>query len=63
MKISILIFNQLFQVIEVLRGRFSPHERINLRLEWSNLLDLQYRQFREINGTIESIKLNHDFVG
>ncbi|XP_066139331.1 leucine-rich repeat protein SHOC-2 [Euwallacea fornicatus] len=51
------------QVVDLLRGHFHSHEKINLRLERSNLQDLQYRQFREINVTIESIKLNHDYLG
>lgn len=51
------------QVVDILRGRFHPNDKINLRLERSNLHDLQYRQFREINVTIESIKLNHDYLG
>ncbi|CAH1129995.1 unnamed protein product [Ceutorhynchus assimilis] len=51
------------QVVDILRGRFHSNEKINLRLERSNLQDLQYREFREINVTIESIKLNHDYLG
>ncbi|XP_050316211.1 carboxypeptidase N subunit 2 isoform X2 [Anthonomus grandis grandis] len=51
------------EVIDILRGRWHPNDKINLRLERSNLVDLRHKQFREINVTIESIMLNHDNVG
>ncbi|CAH1179548.1 unnamed protein product [Phaedon cochleariae] len=51
------------QVESLLRGRFHPMDRVSLRLAASNMRDLEYRAFKELNMTIENLKLNRDYIG
>ncbi|KAJ8919801.1 hypothetical protein NQ315_006330 [Exocentrus adspersus] len=55
--------NSYDQVVGILRGYFSPSDRVSLRLASSNLQDLQFRSLREINVTLVNLKLNHDYFG
>ncbi|CAH1280672.1 unnamed protein product [Diabrotica balteata] len=50
-------------VLEKLRGHFQPTDRVSLRLAFSSLGDLYKHSFKELNMTIENLKLNHDFIG
>lgn len=50
------------QVANILRGHLTPADRVSLRLAFSNLSDLPYRNFKELNMTIENLKLNHDSI-
>lgn len=51
------------QVVGILRGHFSPSDKVSLRLASSNLQDLQHHSLKELNVTLENLKLNHDYLG
>ncbi|XP_018580298.1 insulin-like growth factor-binding protein complex acid labile subunit isoform X2 [Anoplophora glabripennis] len=51
------------QVVGTLRGHFSPSDKVSLRLASSYLEDLQFRSLKELNVTLENLKLNHDSFG
>ncbi|XP_060519839.1 leucine-rich repeat protein SHOC-2 [Cylas formicarius] len=51
------------QVVNLLGGHFGPTDRVSLKLSSSNLQDLEYRAFKELNVSIENLKLNHDHIG
>ncbi|XP_076263353.1 leucine-rich repeat-containing larval translucida [Rhynchophorus ferrugineus] len=51
------------QVVTILNNHFQPTDRISLKLIQSNLQDLQYRSFRELNATIEDLILNYSYLG
>lgn len=44
----------------VLQNKFAPADRIILEVSHSKLEDLLERSFKELNMTIESLKLNND---
>lgn len=51
------------QVVKLLKGHFSPADRVSLKLSFSKLDDLPFRSFKELNMSIENLKLNHDNLG
>ncbi|XP_019873483.2 insulin-like growth factor-binding protein complex acid labile subunit isoform X2 [Aethina tumida] len=51
------------QVANKLSGHFTPHNRVYLKLAHSNLNDLNFRTFKELNMTIEHLRLEHDVIG
>lgn len=52
---------QSFQeVVDHLHGKFTPKDRVILRIAYSKLEDLVHRSFQELNMTIEDLKLNHN---
>ncbi|XP_065160953.1 protein artichoke [Atheta coriaria] len=48
------------QVVSLLQNKFQPKDRIILSIGESNLSDLGDRSFKELNMTIEDLKLNHN---
>lgn len=48
------------EIVNILKNRFAPKDKISLRITSSNLYDLAERSFDEFNMNIESLKLNHD---
>ncbi|KAG5864885.1 hypothetical protein JTB14_027946 [Gonioctena quinquepunctata] len=50
-------------VVDILGGHFQPQDKVSLRLAHSSLEDLQLRSFKDLNMTIENLKLNHDSIG
>lgn len=47
------------EIVNILKDRFAPKDKISLRITSSNLYDLTDRSFDEFNMNIESLKLNH----
>lgn len=50
------------QIVNVFRGHFAPTDRVSFRLSYSNIDDLRFRSFKELNMSIENLKLNHDNI-
>lgn len=48
------------EMYNVLQNKFSPTDKIILEVSHSKLEDLFNRSFKELNMTIESLKLNND---
>lgn len=48
------------QVVNLLGGHFTPGDRVSLTVHYSKLVDLPRRTFKELNMSIENLKLNHD---
>lgn len=48
------------QVVDALQDRFSAKESITLKVTFSSLEDLPYRNFQELNMSVHSLHLNHD---
>lgn len=46
------------QVVNLLRGHFTPQDRVSLGISFSTLDDLHERSFGELNMTIENLRLN-----
>ncbi|KAK9686462.1 hypothetical protein QE152_g37170 [Popillia japonica] len=47
-------------IVALLKDKFSPTDRISLRINFSNLNDLYSRSFKELNMTIVNLKLDHN---
>lgn len=48
------------EIVTILKNRFSPDDRIMLRITFSDLYDLAERSFSELNMNIENLILNND---
>jgi insulin-like growth factor-binding protein complex acid labile subunit len=51
------------QAVRLLEGHFTPADRVFLKMSFSKLDDLPHRTFKELNMSIEHLKLNHDSLG
>ncbi|VEN33678.1 unnamed protein product [Callosobruchus maculatus] len=51
------------QAIDLLANKFQPQERVSLRLVGSTFSDLSERSFKELNFTIDNLKMNHNYLG
>lgn len=51
------------QIVGLFHGHFAPSDRISLSIALSNLDDLSRRSFKELNTSIENLKLNQDNIG
>lgn len=51
------------QIVNLFHGHFSPSDRISLSIALSSLDDLPRRSFKELNMSIENLKLNQDNIG
>ncbi|GJQ76872.1 hypothetical protein Trydic_g15078 [Trypoxylus dichotomus] len=47
-------------VVRLLQDKFSPTDKISLRISLSRLEDLEYRSFKELNMTIVNLKLDNN---
>lgn len=50
------------QAADLLGGYFVPSDRVFLKIGSSELKDLNFRKFKELNMTIENLQLNHDHL-
>ncbi|CAH0547367.1 unnamed protein product [Brassicogethes aeneus] len=51
------------QISEKFQGHFNPANRVHLSIGFADLKDLNYRAFKDLNMTIEHLRLNHDTIG
>ncbi|CAH2005530.1 unnamed protein product [Acanthoscelides obtectus] len=51
------------QAIDLLANKFPSDEKISLKLVGSTFSDLPERSFKELNCTIENLKMNHNYLG
>lgn len=50
--------NSFGDIVNILKNRFSPKDRISLTIRGSDLYDLSQRSFKELNMNIEKLFLN-----
>lgn len=50
--------NSFAEIVNILKNRFSPKDKISLKIRQSDLYDLSHRSFQELNMNIERLYLN-----